>query len=64
MGITFTDEELRRIAALLWDHEEEEEQARPAPPPRAGRCPECGESLIPAGGCRICPACGWEACGF
>lgn len=27
-------------------------------------CPECGAPTIPAGGCWICPACGWEACGW
>lgn len=40
------------------------ESARPAPRFEAGRCPECEDSLLPAGGCRICRQCGWEACGW
>jgi len=26
-------------------------------------CPDCGAPLVPQGGCWICPACGFEACG-
>jgi len=44
------------------DPPEEEESARPAA--GAGRCPKCGGLLIPSGGRRTCPACGWEACGW
>lgn len=48
---TFTDEELRRIAALLWHPEDLEEDARPASSAEAERCPECGvgEGQDPAG---------------
>jgi len=50
------------IRLLRGEDDQAEESARPAP--AAGRCPECGGLLIPAGGCRTCPACGWEACGW
>ena len=55
-------EEVEAFIRLLRGEDEEEADARPAA--RAGRCPECGGLLIPAGGCRVCPACGWEACGW
>jgi hypothetical protein len=50
------------IRLLRGEDPPEEESARPAL--AAGRCPECGGPLLPAGGCRVCPACGWEACGW
>lgn len=55
-------EEVEAFIRLLRGEDPEEESARPAA--GAGRCPECGGLLIPAGGCRVCPACGWEACGW
>jgi len=54
-------EEVEAFIRLLRG-EDEDVDARP--PLTAGRCPECGEGLISAGGCRVCPACGWEACGW
>jgi uncharacterized Zn finger protein (UPF0148 family) len=26
-------------------------------------CPDCGARLIRAGGCSLCPVCGWSQCG-
>jgi len=57
-------EEVEAFIRLLRGEDEEEGARPPLPSLTAGRCPECGEGLIPAGGCRVCPACGWEACGW
>ncbi|EGW40498.1 hypothetical protein DOT_1570 [Desulfosporosinus sp. OT] len=26
------------------------------------KCPECGNSVVPEGGCIYCPSCGWSPC--
>jgi DNA-directed RNA polymerase subunit RPC12/RpoP len=29
---------------------------------KQGRCPECGGSMVPEGGCAYCPRCGYSPC--
>lgn len=60
----FPDGERRRDAALPEDPRRALEQARRVARPGAGRCPECGDDLLPVGGCRVCRQCGWEACSW
>jgi hypothetical protein len=55
-------EEAEGFIRFLRGEDDEEADARPAL--AAGRCPKCCRPLLPAGGCRTCPACGWEACGW
>lgn len=35
----------------------------PKKQPSAGiKCPQCGATALPSGGCYMCPSCGWTKC--